>query len=54
MQGRGDFGTCNGTIDLIKNKIRIVFEATSNLRNYPLLVSKLHREKEGLVYESSY
>lgn len=54
MEGAGDFGKCNGTIDLIKNDIRVVFEATSQLRSYPLLVSRLHREKEGLVYESSF
>jgi len=54
IHGQGDFGQCNGMIDLIEQKTRVVFDTTSNLRNYPLLVSKLHREKEGLVYESSF
>lgn len=54
IHGQGDFGECNGMIDMIEQKTRVVFEATSNLRNYPLLVFKLHREKEGLVYESSF
>jgi len=54
IHGQGDFGECNGMVDMIEQKTRVVFEATSNLRNYPLLVFKLHREKEGLVYESSF
>lgn len=50
----GDFGQCNGAVDLISEKVRVVFDATPQLRNYPLLVYKLHREQEGLVYESDF
>lgn len=51
---QGDFGHGEGVLDLVNKKVRIVFEATPELRNYPLLVFKLHQEKEGLVYESDF
>ncbi len=51
---RGDFGHGEGRFDLINHKVRIVFEATPELRNYPLLVFKLHQAKEGLIYESDF
>lgn len=54
IRGKGDFGRCNGTIDLAEQKIRVVFDASQELRQYPLLVFKLHKEKEGLVYESAF
>lgn len=54
LRGEGDFGHCEGVFDLVNKKVRIVFEATPELRNYPLLVFKLHEEKEGLVYESDF
>lgn len=54
IEGRGDFGECRGEIDLVEENIRVVFEAVPQMRNYPLLVSKLRREPEGLVYESDY
>lgn len=54
MHGVGDFGRCNGVIDLVNQKVRVVFEATPELRNYPLLVFKLHQDREGLVYESDF
>jgi hypothetical protein len=54
MQGVGDFGHCSGEIDLADKKIRLVFDPTSELRRYPLLISRLHQEKEGLVYESNF
>lgn len=54
MHSEGDFGRCEGVFDLINQKVRIVFEATSELRNYPLIVFKLHKEKEGLVYEGNF
>lgn len=54
IRGKGDFGECRGTIDLAEQKIRVVFDATQELRQYPLLVFKLHKEKEGLVYESAF
>lgn len=54
IQGEGDFGHFKGGYDLLTNNMRIVFEATSQLRGYGLLVSRLHQEKEGLVYESNF
>lgn len=54
MQGEGDFGQCSGTFDLLNQKVRVVFDATPELRNYPLLVFKLHQEQGGLVYESDF
>lgn len=54
MQGEGDFGHCEGSFDLVDKKVRIVFDPTAQLRHYPLLVFKLHSEKEGLVYESNF
>lgn len=50
----GDFGHCNGIVDLLNQKIRVVFDATPALRQYPILVYKLHSTKEGLVYESDF
>ncbi|MDP3023349.1 MAG: hypothetical protein Q8N32_09000 [Sulfuricurvum sp.] len=52
--GDGDFGHCSGSFDMIEHKMRVIFEATSQLRDYPLLVNKLHQEKEGLVYEQIF
>ncbi|MGZ8545939.1 MAG: hypothetical protein ACXW33_01020 [Sulfuricurvum sp.] len=54
IHGEGDFGQCNGTFDLIDQKVRIVFDTTPQLRHYPLLVTKLHSQKEGLVYEKTF
>jgi len=54
IRADGDFGSCEGSADLIKRAVRIVFASTPKLRNYPLLVLKLHQEKEGLVYESDF
>jgi len=54
LHGEGDFGSCNGEVDLVTQKMRLVFEATSQLRRYPLIVFKLHTEKEGLVYETTF
>ncbi len=54
LRAQGDFGQGEGAFDLVNKKVRIVFKATPQLRNYPLLVFKLHQEKEGLVYESNF
>lgn len=54
LQATGDFGHCEGGIDLTEQKVHLLFEATPELRNYPLLVFKLQQVKEGLVYESSF
>lgn len=54
IQGEGDFGHFKGGYDLMSQKIKIVFDATHQLRRYGLLVSNLHQEKEGLVYESDF
>lgn len=54
IEGEGDFGKCYGKIDLVEQTVRVVFEPTQQLRKYPLLISKLHREEEGLVYESDF
>lgn len=54
IRADGDFGSCEGSADLIKGTVRVVFAQTPKLRNYPLLVLKLHQEKEGMVYESDF
>lgn len=54
IYGEGDFGHCKGVFDLVDQKMRVVFSPVPQLRRYVLLVSKLHSEKEGLVYESSF
>lgn len=54
IESSGDFGVCRGSIDLVEQKIRIVFDATPQLRRYPLLVYKLQQDEEGLVYEDSF
>ncbi|MCX6073111.1 MAG: hypothetical protein NTY39_02195 [Campylobacterales bacterium] len=54
LHGEGDFGQCNGDVDLVDQKVRLVFDPTPELRRYPLLVFKLHTEKEGLVYETTF
>lgn len=54
IEGEGDFGHCEGSVDLIDQKVRVVFDPTPQLRAYGLLVSKLHQEKGGLVYESTF
>lgn len=54
IESTGDFGTCRGSVDLVEQKIRVVFDATPQLRRYPLLVYKLQQDEEGLVYEDSF
>lgn len=54
IEGDGDFGHCEGNVDILEQKIKVVFDATSQLRRYPLLTSQLHQEKGGLVYESDF
>jgi hypothetical protein len=54
VDASGDFGTCSGNFDLIDQHLRVVFEATTQLGRYPLLVSKLHKEGEVLIYESNF
>lgn len=54
MDASGDFGVCSGDFDLMDQRLRVVFEMTPQLGRYPLLVSKLHKEGEGLVYESNF
>lgn len=54
IEARGDFGKCSGLFSVTDHRLRVVFETVPQLRNYPLLVSKLHKEKEGLVYESGF
>jgi hypothetical protein len=54
VSGHGDFGECHGEIDLVERKIYIVFEAMPQLRRYPLLMTKLHKQQEGLVYEAAF
>lgn len=52
--GSGDFGECEGDVDLRQSRVRLVFQPTAALRQYPYVVSKLHKEEEGLVYEIHY
>jgi hypothetical protein len=54
IEASGDFGVCRGNFDLIDQRLRVVFDATPQLGRYPLMVSKLHKEGEGLVYESNF
>ncbi|HEX5709756.1 MAG TPA: hypothetical protein VFX68_00305 [Sulfuricurvum sp.] len=54
IYSEGDFGHCSGSFDLVDQKMRVVFSPLPQLRRYALLVSKLHHEKEGLVYESNF
>lgn len=54
IQGDGDFGHCNGEINLLEQKIKVIFDATSQMRRYPLLVSELHSGEGGLVYEDTF
>lgn len=54
IQGDGDFGHCDGNIDLLEQKVAITFDATAQLGRYPLLVSKLHQGEGGLIYEDTF
>jgi hypothetical protein len=54
IEGNGDFGEFDGNYNLIDNKIKVIFPVNSELRKYPLLLSKLHKENEELVYESNF
>lgn len=47
----GDFGHAHGDFDLVEQKLTLFFDALPQMRNYPLLVSKLHPQEGGLVYE---
>lgn len=50
----GDFGHCSGTYELMNKKLRVLFDPTAELREYPLLINRLHQEKGGLVYEQIF
>lgn len=54
IRSEGDFGHCSGSFNLMDQKMRVLFDPTSQLRDYPLLVNKLHQEKGGLVYEQIF
>lgn len=54
VQGDGDFGHCDGNIDILEQKVTITFDATAQLSRYPLLVSKLHQGEGGLIYEDTF
>jgi hypothetical protein len=54
IHAEGDFGRCSGTYGLMNNTLRVLFDPTAELREYPLLVNKLHQEKGGLVYEQIF
>jgi hypothetical protein len=54
IEGVGDFGHCSGAYEIWDRKMRVLFEPTAELREYPLLVNRLHQEKGGLVYEKIF
>ncbi|MBD3806457.1 hypothetical protein [Sulfuricurvum sp.] len=51
---RGDFGNADGKIDLQEGKIILYVNAVPQMKNYPLLVSKLRSEEGVLVYEHTF
>ncbi len=54
IEGTGGFGPVQGEIDLSKHRLTLLFEPSPIMRNYPLLLAKLHKSDEGLVYETSF
>lgn len=54
ITGEGEFGPFDGEIDLIKNRLTLHFTPSPLLRQYPLLLSKLRKSDEGLIYETSF
>lgn len=54
ITGEGGFGPIQGEIDLTQNRLTLLFEPSPVMRSYPLLLSKLRKSDEGLVYEISF
>lgn len=54
IEGVGGFGPVHGTIDLSSERLTLLFEPSQLIRAYPLLLAKLHKSDEGLVYETSF
>ncbi|MGA9045213.1 hypothetical protein [Sulfuricurvum sp.] len=54
ITGEGGFGPLQGEIDLTQNRLTLLFEPSAVMRSYPLLLSKLRKSDEGLVYETSF
>lgn len=54
ITGEGGFGPIQGEIDLTQNRLTLLFEPSQVMRSYPLLLSKLRKSDEGLVYETSF
>lgn len=54
IEGNADFGPLHGAIDLEKKQVEITIEASQKMRDYPLLLAKLHKSEKGLVYETSF
>lgn len=54
INGEGGFGPVQGEIDLSNERLTLLFEPSQIMRAYPLLLAKLHKSEEGLVYETSF
>lgn len=54
IKGVGDFGEADGFIDLKDKKIKIVITPSEELSKNSNILSKLKKEEDKLVYESSY
>lgn len=54
IEAQGGFGPMRGEIDMESKRMKFVFEASQQMRRYPLLLSKLRKTDEGLIYETSF
>lgn len=54
IEGKAGFGPIDGSIHLEKKELILSVQASQNLRDYPLLLAKLHKSEKGLVYETSF
>ncbi|MDD5716934.1 MAG: hypothetical protein PHW64_03950 [Sulfuricurvum sp.] len=54
IEGVGGFGPVEGEIDLESQQIKLRFEPSQEMRQYPVLLAKLRHSEKGLVYETSF
>ena len=54
LNGVGGFGPVRGEFDLSEMRLTLLFEPSPVMRTYPLLLSKLRKSNEGLIYETSF
>ena len=53
--GKGDFGSLDGSVDLVERSVKIDFKFTATMnRKYRAFLKQLKKTKEGYMYEKRF